>query len=161
VHREAGHLPAAGRVPPCRRADFPLSPHAERFYKSGKPFLQRYLPFWLANLIDRMVVMLVPVFALLIPILKFAPGLYSWRVRSRIYRRYGELKFLEAEVETSPERHSREEWLDKLDRIEDDVHHIPTPLAFTDMLYTLRSAPRRGARHHPAAHAGRGKAKET
>ena len=86
-----------------------------------------------------MVVLLVPIFALLIPIMKFAPMLYSWRVRSRIYRRYGELKFLEAEVEANPERHSREEWLEKLDRIEDDVHHIPTPLAFTDMLYTLRA----------------------
>ncbi len=138
VHGEAGIFQRPGEFPRAGAADFPLSPDAERFYKSGKPLLQRYLPFWAANLIDRMVVMLVPVFALLIPILKFAPGLYSWRVRSRIYRRYGELKFLEAEVETSPERHSREEWLDKLDRIEDDVHHIPTPLAFTDMLYTLR-----------------------
>ena len=42
-------------------------------------------------------------------------------------------------MEANPARHSREEWLEKLDRIEDDVHHIPTPLAFTDMLYTLRS----------------------
>lgn len=138
VHREAGIFQRPGEFPRAGAADFPLSPDAERFYRSGKPFLQRYLPFWAANLIDRMVVMLVPVFALLIPILKFAPALYSWRIRSRIYRRYGELKFLEAEVEANPERHSREEWLEKLDRIEDDVHHIPTPLAFTDMLYTLR-----------------------
>jgi TRAP transporter TAXI family solute receptor len=139
VHSEAGIFQRPGEFPRAGQADFPLSPDAERYYRSGKPFLQRYLPFWAANLIDRMVVMLVPIFALLIPIMKFAPGLYSWRIRSRIYRRYGELKFLEAEVEANPERHSREEWLEKLDRIEDDVHHIPTPLAFTDMLYTLRA----------------------
>ncbi len=139
VHGEAGIFQRPGEFPRAGQADFPLSPDAERFYKSGKPFLQRYLPFWAANLIDRMVVLLVPVFALLIPIMKFAPALYSWRVRSRIYRRYGELKFLEAEVDAKPERHSQEEWLEKLDRIEDDVHHIPTPLAFTDMLYTLRA----------------------
>ncbi len=139
VHREPGIFQRPGEFPRPGTADFPLSPQAERFYKSGKPFLQRYLPFWLANLIDRMVVMLVPVFALLIPILKFAPGLYSWRVRSRIYRRYGELKFLEAEVEENPGRHTRAEWLEQLDRIEADVQHIPTPLAFADMLYTLRS----------------------
>jgi TRAP-type uncharacterized transport system substrate-binding protein len=138
VHGEAGIFQRPNEFPRGGQADFPLSPDAERFYKSGRPFLQRYLPFWAANLIDRMVVMLVPVFALLLPIMKFAPPLYSWRVRSRIYRRYGELKFLEAEVESNPERHSRAEWLEKLDRIEDDVHHIPTPLAYTDMLYTLR-----------------------
>ena len=139
VHREPGIFQRPGEFPRPGVADFPLAPQAERFYTSGKPFLQRSLPFWLANLIDRTVVMLVPVFALLIPILKFAPGLYSWRVRSRIYRRYGELKFLEAQVETHPERHGRAEWLEKLDLIDADVQHIPTPLAFADMLYTLRS----------------------
>jgi hypothetical protein len=101
--------------------------------------LQRYLPFWAATLIDRLVVMLIPVVALLVPILRFAPTLYGWRVRSRIYRRYGELKFLEAEVEQDAARHTREEWLARLDAIETDVHHLPTPLAFSDMLYTLRS----------------------
>lgn len=138
VHGEAGIFQRPGEFPRIDQTDFPISPEAARFYKSGKPFLQRYLPFWAANLIDRMVVMLVPIFALLIPIMKFAPMLYSWRVRSRIYRRYGELKFLEAEVEAWPQRHSRAEWLEKLDRIEEDVQHIPTPLAFADMLYTLR-----------------------
>ncbi len=138
VHGEAGIFQRPGEFPRIGQTDFPVSPEAERYYKSGKPFLQRYLPFWAANLIDRMVVMLVPIFALLIPIMKFAPMLYSWRVRSRIYRRYGELKFLEAEVEANPERHSRDEWLEKLDRIEEEVQHIPTPLAFADMLYTLR-----------------------
>jgi hypothetical protein len=83
-------------------------------------------------------VMLVPVIALLLPILRFAPQLYSWRIRSRIYRRYGELKFLETEVEADPRRHSRAQWLARLDRIEHDVNRMPTPLAFTDMLYTLR-----------------------
>jgi TRAP transporter TAXI family solute receptor len=139
VHGEAGIFQRPGEFPRIGQADFPISSDAERFYKSGKPFLQRYLPFWAANLIDRMVVMLVPIFALLIPIMKFAPMLYSWRVRSRIYRRYGELKFLEAGVEADPKRHSRAEWLEQLDRIEEDVQHIPTPLAFADMLYTLRS----------------------
>jgi len=139
VHGEAGIFQRPGEFPRAGQADFPMSPDAERFYKSGKPFLQRYLPFWAANLIDRMVVMLVPVFALLLPILKFAPALYIWRVRSRIYRRYGELKFIEAELEADPARHSRAEWLARLDRIEEDVQHVATPLAFTDMLYTLRA----------------------
>lgn len=138
VHGEPGVFQRPGEFPRAGADEFPLSPDAERFYKSGKPFLQRYLPFWAADLIDRTVVMLVPVFALLIPILRFAPPLYIWRVRRRIYRRYGELKFLEAELEADPGSRSREEWLAQLDRIEEDVQHVATPLAFTDMLYTLR-----------------------
>lgn len=138
VHGEAGVFQRPGEFPKASQIDFPLAPEAERFYKSGKPFLQRYLPFWAANLMDRMFVLLLPVLTLLIPILRFAPGIYAWRIRSRIYRRYGELKFLEAEVEADPGRHNRAEWLAHLDRIEEGVQHVATPLAFTDMLYTLR-----------------------
>jgi TRAP transporter TAXI family solute receptor len=118
--------------------DFPLSPEAARYYKSGKPLLQRYLPFWAATLVDRMVVMLIPLIAVLIPVLKIAPGLYNWRIKARIYRRYGELKFIEAEVEADPARQTREEWLKRIDAIERDVNRLPMPLAFSDMLYTLR-----------------------
>jgi hypothetical protein len=85
-----------------------------------------------------MVVMLIPLFAVLIPVMRFAPGLYNWRIKSRIYRRYGELKFLEAELEADPAKLTREEWIKRVDAIEEDVNHLTMPLAFSDMLYTLR-----------------------
>jgi hypothetical protein len=138
VHGEPGVFQKPGEFPRAGHGEFPLSTEAERYYKSGKPFLQRYLPFWAATLIDRTVVMLLPLIVVLFPLLRFAPQIYGWRVRSRIYRRYGELKFLENEVNENAAAHSRAEWLDKLDRIEKDASTIRTPLAFTDMLYTLR-----------------------
>ncbi len=139
VHGGPGIFQKPGEFPNATEVDFPLSKEAERYYRSGKPWLQRYLPFWAATLIDRMVVLLVPVLALLIPVLRFAPSLYGWRIRSRIFRRYGELKFLEAEVAQDPLRHSREEWLMRLEAIEKDVDRMTTPLAFSDMFYTLKS----------------------
>jgi hypothetical protein len=138
VHGEAGAFNRAGEFPRPGGGDFPLSPEAERYYKSGKPFLQRYLPFWVAVQIDRLMVMLIPLLALLVPLVKIAPALYGWRVRSRIFRRYGELKVLEAEVEDIPHKHSREEWLARLDALEAAIHRIPTPLPFSDVLYHLR-----------------------
>ncbi len=139
VHGEPGVFQKPAEFPRAGgHGEFPLAEEAGRYYTSGKPFLQRYLPFWAAILADRLVVMLVPILAVLYPLFKFAPGLYAWRVRSRIYRRYGELKFLESAVEEAPQRHARGEWLQKLDAIEADVSRIRTPLAFADMLYTLR-----------------------
>jgi len=139
VHGGPGIFQHPGEFPNATPGDFPLSKEAERYYRSGKPLLQRYLPFWAATLIDRLMVMLVPILALLVPIVKFAPALYGWRVRSRIFRRYGELKFIEAEVEEDPGRASREEWLARLESIEAAVNRMPTPLTFSDMYYTLRS----------------------
>lgn len=138
-HRSPDVLQRAGEFPSSMQVDFPLNPRAERFYQSGPPLLQRYLPFWLANLIDRTIVMLVPVIALLLPLIKITPPLYTWRVRSRIYRWYGQLKFLEYEAEHHPENRSRAEWHEAVDRIERAVNRMPTPLSFSEHVYTLRS----------------------
>ncbi|MGB0126788.1 MAG: TAXI family TRAP transporter solute-binding subunit [Rhodocyclaceae bacterium] len=138
-HRSPDILQKMGEFPSAKQVDFPLNPRAERFYQSGPPLLQRYLPFWLANLVDRTVVMLVPVIALLLPLIKITPPLYTWRVRSRIYRWYGQLKFLEYEAEHHPENRSRAEWEEAVDRIERAVNRMPTPLSFSEHVYTLRS----------------------
>lgn len=138
VHGEPGIFQRASQFPSSAASEIPLSGRADRFYKSGPPLLQRYLPFWVANFIDRVIVMLVPLVAILLPLFKITPPLYVWRVRSRIYRWYGELKFLEYEAERSPHARSPAEWQAALDRIEAAVNRIATPLAFADQLYTLR-----------------------
>jgi TRAP transporter TAXI family solute receptor len=78
VHGRPDLLYRAGEFPKAQAVDFPLADQAVHFYTSGKPLLQRYLPFWAATFIDRMVVMLIPVVALLFPLLKVAPTVYGW-----------------------------------------------------------------------------------
>ena len=138
VHGGPGLFQRPGEFPNAHQVDFPLSREAERFYKSGTRFLHRYLPFWLATLIERTIVLLVPLIAIVLPIMKFAPALYGWRIRSRIFKWYGQLKFLERELDENPGARPQAEWLKELEHIEDRVHRIPTPLSFTNLLYTLR-----------------------
>ncbi len=138
VHGPPGLFQRAGEFPNSRQVDFPLSPDAERFYESGRRFLQRYLPFWAATLVDRMLVLLIPLFALVIPLSRILPSLYNWQVRSRIYRWYGQLKFLEEAWRTDPASRPREDWLKEIDELETRVNRIRTPLAFANQFYILR-----------------------
>ena len=138
VHGGPGVFQRPGEFPNARQVDFPLSKEAERHFKSGTRFLQRYLPFWLATLVERMLVLLVPLVVVLIPVMRIVPGLYSWRMRSRIYRHYGDLGKLEREVAEAPSGAGAPEWLKRLDSIESEVEHIRTPLAFANQLYILR-----------------------
>jgi len=138
VHGGAGLFQRPGEFPNARPVDFPLSKEADRFYRSGTRLFQRYLPFWLATLIERTLVLLIPLVAIVLPIMRFAPALYGWRARSRVYKWYGQLKFLERELDENPAARTRAEWLGELERIEDRVHRVATPLAFTNLLYTLR-----------------------
>jgi TRAP-type uncharacterized transport system substrate-binding protein len=138
VHGGAGLFQRPGEFPNARQVDFPLSKEADRFYKSGTRLFQRYLPFWLATLIERTLVLLIPLVAIVLPIMRFAPALYGWRARSRVYKWYGQLKFLERELDEDPAARTRAEWLAELEQIENHVHRVATPLAFTNLLYTLR-----------------------
>ncbi|MGH8718621.1 MAG: TAXI family TRAP transporter solute-binding subunit [Burkholderiales bacterium] len=138
VHGAPGLFSKKGEFPAPKDSDFPLSDEAKRFYKSGTPFLQRYLPFWIANFITRMMVLLVPIVTLLIPLMRVVPLIYSWRIRRRLSRWYGELRFLEDEVQSSVDSNRLPEFRERFRNIEDAVNRIPTPDAYADRLYALK-----------------------
>lgn len=138
VHGGAKLLQRAGEFPAPLEHEFRISDDARRYYTSGKSFLYRSLPFWLASLVDRLLVVVVPVVVLLIPGLKLVPALYSWRIRSRIYRWYGILIGLERSMLAEPSSEEREELLRRLETIEAEVNRMKLPLAYAEQFYVLR-----------------------
>ena len=137
VHGSAGWFARSNEFPNAGNSEFMLSPEAERFYRSGPPWLQRYLPFWLANFIDRMWFVLLPLLAVLLPLSRLLPPLVELRVRSRVFRWYAHLRAVEHTIE-QPGADTPQS-LAELARIEAQVERIGVPLAYTGELYTLRS----------------------
>lgn len=138
IHGEAGMFSQAGAFPSPQYTDFPLSDEAQRFYKHGAPFLQRYMPFWAATLIDRLKVMILPLFALMIPLMKILPPTYRWRIRSRIYRWYDELQLIDMEVHANPTPEKINHGLQQLSEMEEELRQIEVPLSYAQELYSLR-----------------------
>ncbi len=127
-----------GEFPSQKYLDYPLSPEAARFYKSGPPFLQRYLPFWAATLIDRLKVLLFPLLALMIPLMRILPPTYRWSVRKRIYQWYEQLQLVDQSSTEIPSEENLELCLANLDKIEKEVREVEVPLGFAHELYALR-----------------------
>ncbi|MDX1594842.1 MAG: TAXI family TRAP transporter solute-binding subunit [Gammaproteobacteria bacterium] len=138
IHGTGDGFSPPGTFPSNRHLELPLSDAAERFHARGPPFLQRYLPFWAATLIDRMAVMLVPLLTLLLPLFKIVPPTYRWRVRSRIYRWYRDLRLVERHVFAGADEPTRAWADDELDRIEAEVAQLQVPLSYADQLFNLR-----------------------
>ena len=136
IHSGPGWISRAGQFPSAEHNEFPLAKDAERFYRTGPPLLQRYLPFWLANLIDRMWVALFSIVAVLIPVSRLVPPLYQFRVRSRIFRWYRNLRLIERELEEK--ERSPDELLASLDKLEARVAAVRVPLSYADELYAVR-----------------------
>ncbi len=137
IHSSAGWFNKARDYPNARRDELPLAKEAERQMKNGPPLLQRYLPFWFANLIERMWVALGIIIAILLPLSRILPPLYQFRVRSRIFKWYAQLR--EIETRGTSSRPGNQELVDELNALEKRVEHINVPLSYADELYALRN----------------------
>lgn len=139
VHGEAGVLKRKGEFPAPLEHDYPISAEASRYYKSGKSFLYRSLPFYMASLVNRVLVAFVPVIVLLVPAIRLMPGLLRLGVRLKLYRWYRALLALERDSRTGPpEQHPQ--LLTRLDDIEREVNQMKVPASFADQYYLLRGS---------------------
>jgi hypothetical protein len=137
IHGDAGWFQRRGEFPSLQGSELPLATEAERFFRSGPPFLQRYLPFWLANVIDRMWVVLAGVIVVLIPLSRVLPPLYELRVRSRVFRWYARLRQIEEGLGDGPQ--GAQPLMNDLDELDVKVKQLQVPLSHADELYALRS----------------------
>ena len=138
VHGDGSLFDQPGYFPNDRNLEFPLNDDARRYFKHGPPLLQRYLPFWTANLLDRMKIMLIPLLTLLIPLFKIMPPTYRWQTRKKVYRWYRELKSLDVEHPEQLTADALQTSIRMLDEIEEDVRKVTIPLSYSDELYNLR-----------------------
>ena len=138
VHSGPGLFRGKGEFPAPIEQEIRISNDASRFYKSGKSFFYRYLPFWLASLVNLIIVVLVPMIVLLLPGLRLIPAMYRWRFRSRIFKWYRALMVIERDLLTELAPDKRKELLEKLDNIEEEVNRMKVPASFADQFYGLR-----------------------
>lgn len=136
IHSGPGIFQRANDFPAAEAIGIPLSNEALRFYKSGPPFLHNYLPFWMAALAGKLIILLIPILGLLYPMMKGLPPLYDWLMRSKVLRMYGELRHLEDEM-TDARGIGRDtrEMITRLDRLEEQANRLRVPVAYASMLY--------------------------
>ncbi|MCK5070839.1 MAG: hypothetical protein KAR01_09855, partial [Desulfocapsa sp.] len=139
-HHKSGWFEAGEQFPSPKYLELPLNDQADKYYKYGPPFLQRYLPFWAASMIDRLKIMLLPLAILVIPVFKIMPPLYKWRMRGRILKLYDKLDVLDPSVDQLRvmDDTTRQEVLDKLVTLDGEAHDLKVPIAYSDRLYLLR-----------------------
>ncbi len=138
VYGKAGLFRHAGEFPAPLEHEFTISPDALRFYKSGKGFFYRYLPFWMASLVNRILVAFVPLALVLVPAVRLIPQFFRWRIQMLIFGWYRSLLALEREVQTKAARTHSEKFLSRLDKIEIAVNKMKVPASFADQFYNLR-----------------------
>jgi len=138
----SGHarLSEARTFPNPRAQDLPIAEEAQRYYKSGKPFLKAYLPYWAANFVDRMLILLIPIVGVLIPVIKLAPLAYTHRLKSRIGRWYAQLGAVESEMTSQLDATRTDQYLSRLDAIEAEVNATSMPNWLSEQVYLLRAA---------------------
>jgi len=138
IHGGAGWFRRARDYPNLANNELPIAAEAERGIRNDKPFLQRYLPFWVANLVERMWLVMGIILAIMLPLSRIIPPLYAFRVRSRIFRWYGQLRDIENRIGSTGDDANSQTLLEELNSLEHRAENIAVPLSYTDELYALR-----------------------
>ena len=138
LHSRANLFQTAGRFPAAEANDLPLSVHARQFYKTGPPFLQRHLPFWLAVLVQQLLVLLIPIVGVAYPLLQASPALYNWLQQRRIYLLYSELTRIEGEMVSLWPPSDGKGLIDRLERLENRANSLSLPQQYLPLLYALK-----------------------
>lgn len=138
IHSRSSLMQNPREFPHPIEHDYPMSEDAARYYESGKSYAYRFMPFWLASLVNRALIVLFPLLVILIPGMRFAPAIYAWRVNRRLYKRYGEMMALERAAQEPMTPEQRTALLQRLDEIEKSVINVKMPGAFADQSYIMR-----------------------
>ena len=139
IHSQPGIFQRAGQFPAAESIDLPLSDEAQRFYKSGRPFLEEHLPFWLATLVERFLVVFLPIALLIYPVFKFLPQIYNWFMQSKIMRLYHEMRSIESELDAEGSGGNTTALSTRLDQLDQRANSLQMPTTYASTLYTLRS----------------------
>lgn len=129
-----------GEFPAFRDSTLTRSQEAMVFYEKGTPLLMDYLPFWLAEFIRRLFLTMLPFFAVAYPIIRSMPNYHKNRVRSRINRMYGALKFFEQSLINNYDPARKPEYLAQLDGMEREALAMKVPKSIAGDYYTLRTS---------------------
>jgi TRAP transporter TAXI family solute receptor len=132
IHAGPSLFQHAGQFPAGEPVDVPLSPDARHFYKSGP------LPFWLAVLVERLLILFIPLVGLLYPVLQVLPDLYYRAMERRVLALYGELKLLEAEVDRRTVDAGGMDLAARIDALEAKASALRVPMKVTQSLYHLK-----------------------
>jgi TRAP transporter TAXI family solute receptor len=142
AHAGEDYFTPLGTFPNLNTDEFPVASESERYFKSGRPFLQRYLPFWLASFIERRLLILVPFMAVLIGVVQALPRMLESRFKKRFVVWYRALKLLEDEIwktsRPSPEQVSQ--WRDDIEYIDAHANQIRVPTRYLQDVYALKQA---------------------
>jgi hypothetical protein len=119
AHGKPGIFQQAGEFPTLIDPEYPVAQSARDFYKNGPSFMNRYLPFWMTNYVQRIIAVLVAVIAIVLPVFNFAPKLYEWFLQDRMRKLYRRLRIVEDASQTeltAPQVVSLQTELENIDR---------------------------------------------
>jgi uncharacterized protein len=138
VHQAGGVLEHKRQFPSVDFADLPLNEDARRYLINGPSFLFRWLPYGTAVLLDRLKILVLPLLALLLPLFKIAPPLYTWRIRSKIYKWYAAVREVESSIKEDKVSGDAASLINRLSELDRQVASVSVPLSYAAELYHLR-----------------------
>jgi hypothetical protein len=166
IHAPGSLIDPPNHFPTLEGVDVAIHETAKTYMKSGESFLTRWLPYWGVRLVLQLRILILPLLAVWLPILKILPMIYSYRVNRLLKRHYAALRAVEsaiAQANTPQELRDRLQALEQLRsdlatlsrkvpaHLQRDVYHwrLHVAVVRTEALERLTRMESRGASAEP------------
>ena len=138
VHKAGGLLEKQGQFPSELFVEFPMNEEARYYLQNGPSWLQKIFPFWIASMLNRLTIMIIPLIAIMLPLLKSALPLYRWGIRFKIFRWYDILREVDSKIPSITELSLLEEETKRIKMLQKElIEQVSVPLSYMGEFYTL------------------------
>ncbi|RXJ88511.1 hypothetical protein CRV01_12240 [Arcobacter sp. CECT 8983] len=138
VHSKKDLFAKAEQFPNDLNMQLEIHEEAQRYFEYGDTWLEKIFPYWIASNIDRLKLFIIPLLTLLFPLFKGFFPLYTWTMRSKIYKWYDEVKDLDNRIDTLSKKELEKELITINELKQETQKETKVPLSFMGEYYNLQ-----------------------
>ncbi|MCV2891073.1 TAXI family TRAP transporter solute-binding subunit [Ruegeria aquimaris] len=138
LHGRRGIITDPGRFPSIEGAGLVVNNTARQLILEGPSTWHDWLPYWVAAQINRVLLLVLPFFFVVVPLLRLIPALYAYLMRWRVWRYYPEIRRVEEELASNPSSDALADMQARLAEVEDRLAAMRLPTAYRQSQYDAR-----------------------
>jgi len=139
VHSAAGIFQRAGEFPSVADPEYPVAEEAREYYRNGPSFLNRYLPFWVTNVVKRMLALGLTAIAIILPVFSYGPSLYKWLIEYRLRAFYRRLRSIEERLHKGLDAVQTAALEEEVELLEHDMIKLALPVRHSNLYFSVKS----------------------
>ncbi|MEM8730878.1 MAG: TAXI family TRAP transporter solute-binding subunit [Pseudomonadota bacterium] len=138
IHGKRGLLQEEGTFPAVNSSDLPINNSARSLVLNGPSAVHDWLPYWMAAQLNRFLLLLLPLFFIVLPLMRALPAIYAYLQKYRVWQAYPTFREIEQVLESGADMEALNEIVARLSDLDARLAQMKLPAPFRQTAYEAR-----------------------